>query len=136
MNRVYPITMNVLAYGPSTNVNKIRKVLKELMEEENGKLSKAEEADLIKAAPAEEIAQHIAAILIEPVEKIAKAGPSQIGLIMTMPELNERITNLELQEIQVAKTCTCVCTWDSQTSGLRQQIAWVRGDKISTERPL
>ena len=40
MNRIYPITMNVLAYGPSTNVNKIRKVMKELMEEENGKLSK------------------------------------------------------------------------------------------------
>jgi len=111
MGRIYPVELEVLAYGPATNVNKIRKVMKELMEEENGKLDKAEEEKLITSISAEEVADQIEGLLIESVEKIAKPGPKQIGLKMTMPELNERILGLELQEIQVAKTCTCICTW-------------------------
>lgn len=133
-NRIYPISIEVLAYGPATNVRKICKVMTAFLEEENGRLSRDEKAELIKEVPAQEIADEIAGILIESFEKIAKPGSKQIGLRMQMPELNERITNLELQEIAVAKTCTCVVTWDSRNTGMKHQIAWVRGDKIVTER--
>ncbi len=134
MNRIYPIDIEVLAYGPETNVKKIRKVMKEVMEEENGKLSKDEEAEVFTDVPAEEVVDAIKEILIESFDKIAKPGPKQIGLRAKLSDLNERIINLELQEIQVAKTCTCVCTWDSQNTQMRHQIAWVRGDKIVTEK--
>lgn len=134
VDRVYPIDCDVLAYGPATNVKKIRKVLKEVVEEENGKLSKDDEAKLFQEIDAAQVADEIEKVLIESVEKIAKPGPKQIGLKMHLPELNERIVNLEVQEIQVAKTCTCVITWDSKNTEMTHQIAWVRGDKIVTER--
>lgn len=133
-DRIYPIDCDVLAYGPSTNVNKIRKVLKEVIEEDNGKLSKEEEARLFQDVDPVEIVAAIESVLIEPVEKLAKPGPKQIGLKMRLPELNERIVNLELQEIQVAKTCSCVITWESKNTGMTHQIAWTRGDRVVTER--
>lgn len=136
MNLIQTITLEVLCCGPKASVNKVRKVFSELYEEENGSISKTEAQELISEPEAADCLAEIEAGLIEAADKMPKAGTTKIGLRMKLPDLNERITELALSEIVVAKTCACTCSWDSPNTGQRHQVSWINGDKLVATRPL
>ncbi|NRA39620.1 MAG: hypothetical protein HRU15_15875 [Planctomycetes bacterium] len=134
MNQIYTIDLEVLCFGPTTNIRKLRKVFTELLEDENGKQSSDDLDKLFKDVPPPKVAQRISKELIDQVDALQKTGGSRVGLVMSLPDINERITEMELQELQVAKTCTCMVQWNSKNTGMQHQVIWNAGEKVSFEK--
>ena len=59
MNQIYTIDLEVLCFGPTTNIRKLRKVFTELLEDENGKQSSDDLDKLFKDVPPPKVAQRI-----------------------------------------------------------------------------
>lgn len=129
MDIVHTITLEVLAYGPPPSIAKIRKVLGDLLAEEAGPLGDDELAQLVREDAAAAVADDLRQGLLDGDVKLPPSGGKRIGLRMTMPDLNERITQLTLQELVVAKTAACTCTWHSPNDGRTHQVGWVQGER-------
>lgn len=136
MTQIYTIDLEVLCFGPTTNVRKLRKVFSELLEDENGKQSLEDMQKLFVETPAPKVAKLVSTQLIDQLDEgaLRKTGGSRVGLVMSLPDINERITEMELSELQVAKTCTCLVNWHSKNTGRQHQIIWNAGEKISFEK--
>ena len=130
MDIVHTITLDVLAYGPPASIAKIRKVLGDLLEEEAGQLGAEELARLVREDDAAVVAEDLQRALLDDDVKLPPSGGKRIGLRMTLPDLNERITRLTLQEMVVAKAAACTCTWHSPNDGEAHQVVWVRGERM------
>lgn len=129
---IKPITVRLVAYGEKANIAAIRTRAMDLLEEEHGK---ADTANLVALSAAEAHAE-ITAKRLDTEVALKKPTPSRVGIAVTLPDMNERMTVEWLHELPIAKTCVAFATWTSE----REQVAWqllmADGGRWSESRPL
>jgi hypothetical protein len=136
MQQIFPINATVLAYGPTSAVNKVRTVFTKFLKEDRSDLSKAEIEALISAVDSAEIAQAVADQRFDNDAALPKGGGKKLGLRMQLPELTERFLTMELLDLPFAQAATCLLQWDSRNDQQQHQVLWVAGAMQQTERPL
>jgi hypothetical protein len=129
---IKPITIRLLAYGQKANIAAIRTRAADLLDDEHGSV---DEANLV-ALPAAEVHAEICATRYDTEVALKKPSPSQVGIAITLNEVNERLTVEWLHELPVAKTCIAFAIWTSPREGVAWQLLIADGGRWSESRPL
>ena len=127
---IKPITVRLIVYGQMANVSAIRTRAVALLKDEHGK---ADEACFVEL-PATKVHAEIDATRLDKEIELKKPGATQIGLAITLPEVNERATGEWLDELPVAKTCVVLATWTSGREPVAWQLLIIQGDRCSESR--
>lgn len=129
---IKPITIRLVAYGQKANVAAIRTRAVDLLKDEHGKVDAASFTDIPAAtAHAEIIAKRLDTDVV-----LKKPSASRIGIIVTLPDMNERLTVEWLHELPIAKTCVGFATWISEREQVTWQLLMADGGRWSESRPL
>lgn len=126
-----PITIRLVIYGQKANVAAIRTRATALLEEEHGAAAPAC-FDEVTAAIAH---AEVRAKRLDAEVDLKAPGAAQAGLIVTLPEMNERCTVEWLTELPVAKTCVCFASWTSMKEPVVWQMLVALGQRSSESRP-
>lgn len=128
---IKPITIRLVAYGQKANVAAIRTRAAAMLKDEHGKADPACFAEVT----AEVAHDEIAAQRREPQPDLRKPTPAQAGIVLTLPEVNEKMAGEWLAELPVARTCVAFATWISHREGLSWQILFAEGAKGYHNQP-
>lgn len=129
---IKPITIRLVAYGQKANVAAIRARAADLLKDEHGKIDAANFADISAAtAHAEIIAKRL-----DTEVALKKPSPSRVGIVVTLPDMNERLTVEWLHELPIAKTCVGFATWTSEREQVTWQLLMADSGRWSESRPL
>lgn len=129
---IKPITVRLVAYGQKANVAAIRTRAADLLKEEHGKVDAALFKDLVALdAHTEIVAKRLDTEVV-----LKKPSASRIGIAITLPEMNERMTVEWLHELPIAKTCVAFATWTSEREKVTWQLLMADGGRWSESRPL
>ena len=129
---IKPITIRLIAYGQKANVANIHKRAADLLKEEHGRVDPA----LFVELPADKAHAEVIATRLDADIALKKPSPSQVGIAITLPEMNERMTVEWLHELPVAKTCVAFATWTSEREKVAWQLLVADGSRWSESRPL
>ena len=129
---IKPITVRLIVYGQKANVSAIRTRAAALLKDEHGKIDEAWFVEL----PAAKVHTEIEAKRLDKEIELKKPGAAQVGLAITLPEVNERSTGEWLDELPVAKTCVVLATWSSGREPVAWQLLIIQGDRCSESRAI
>ena len=129
---IKPITVRILIYGQKANVSAIRTRAAALLKDEHEKIDEACFVELT----AEEVHVEINATRLDKEIELKKPGTAQVGLAITLPEVNDRATGEWLDELPVAKTCVVLATWTSGREPVAWQLLIIQGDRCSESRAI
>jgi hypothetical protein len=129
---IKPITVRLIAYGQKANIAAIRGRAHDLLKDEHGHVDEAAFADREATAVHEEISagRLDAEVAIKPPTR------SQVGIAITLGEVNERLTVDWLHDLPVAKTCVAFACWTSHRDHASWQLLMASGGRWSESRPL
>lgn len=128
---IKPITVRLIAYGQKANISSIQHRAEDLLKDEHGSV----DAKLIKDCPSATVHEEIMAQRWDDEVPLKKPTASQPGIIITLPDMNERLTVEWLHEIPVAKTCVIFATWVSPKENMAWQMLIADGSRSSGSRP-
>ncbi len=124
---IKPITIRLLAYGQKANLAAIRTRAAAMLKEEHGTVEAAWFAD----AKAADVHAEVVAKRRDTEVELKKPSPSQDGIILTLPEVNERMVTEWIHELPVARTCVLFATWYSSRESLAWQLLVIDGERSS-----
>jgi hypothetical protein len=129
---IKPITVRLLAYGQKANIAAIRSRACDLLKDEHGTIDDAAFAVLAAA----KVHDEISARRLDAEVAIKPPTPSQAGIVITLTEVNERLTVDWLHDLPVAKTCVAFASWTSHRDSAAWQLLIAGGGRWSESRPL
>ena len=132
--RVYTITAQLHAYGPTTSIGGLNKIFTRLLKEEHPDKSADDIAALSTEIPAADARDIIAKDMFGIDDELPKAGAKHSGIHINLPDLNERFLTMELMDMRIAKTCTVLLRWKSENDDLNHQVTWLKGAQESKDR--
>lgn len=127
---IKPITIRLVAYGQKANIAALRTRSADLLKEEHGRVDAACFVD----RPAADAHAEIMEKRLETEVVLKKPSASKDGIVITLPEVNERFANEWLQELPIAKTCVVFATWTSHREGMNWQMLIADGGRWSESR--
>lgn len=128
---IKPITVHIFAYGQKANISSLQHRSSDLLKDEHGTI----DARLFVSKSSADIHAKIIAQQWDHDVALKKATPSQPGIAITLPDMNERLTIEWLHEIPVAKTCVIFATWVSHKEKMTWQMLIADGNRSSESRP-
>jgi hypothetical protein len=128
---IKPITVRLIAYGEKANLAALRTRALDLLKEEHGKADPA----LIVDVPGVDIHGEISATRIDPDPELKKPTAKKPGIVITLPEMNEKTTVEWLHELPLAKTAVVFATWTSEREHMDWQLLAADGSRWSQSRP-
>ncbi len=128
---ITPITIRLIVYGQKANVSAIRGRAADLLKEEHGKA----DGSCFVETPAADVHAEIIATRWDDEVVLKKPTPSQAGIVITLPEVHERLTTEWLHELPVAKTCVAFATWNGARDPVSWQLLMALGGHWSENRP-
>jgi hypothetical protein len=129
---IKPITVRLIAYGQKANIAAIRSRACDLLKDEHGAIDDAAFAVL----DAKKVHEEISAKRLDSEVAIKPPTPSQVGIAITLSEVNERLTVDWLHDLPVAKTCVAFASWTSHRDQAAWQLLIASGGRWSESRPL
>jgi hypothetical protein len=129
---VKPLTIRLIVYGQKANIAAINKRAKDFLKDEHGKIDPTWLVD----APADDIYKEILETRWDHEVALKKPGKSNVGFIVTLPEVNKRMADEWLHEIPVAKTCVVFATWIDPKENLHWQLQIIDTARWSDSRPV
>ena len=128
---IKPITVRLIAYGEKANLAAIRTRAVDLLKEEHGKL----DPSLIVELPGSEVHAEIISKRYDQDVELKKPTAKKPGMVITLPEMNEKMTVEWLHELPLAKTVVVFAAWTSHRENMDWQLLANDGSRWSESRP-
>jgi len=128
---IKPITVRLIAYGEKANLAAIRTRALDLLKEEHGKL----DPTLIADVPGTKVHAEIMEKRVDQDVALKKPTAKKPGMVITLPEMNEKMTVEWLHELPLAKTVVVFATWTSHRENMDWQLLANDGSRWSESRP-
>ena len=122
---IKPVTMVILAYGTKGNITKVRNASAAFLKEENDEAG--DECFVDDKALA--IYEHILSERWDDTVVLKKPTKSQEGIMVTLPDVHQRMVTEWIQEMVVAKTCVLFASWYSPNDDEHHQMLAADSDK-------
>lgn len=128
---IKPITVRLIAYGEKANLAAIRTRALDLLKDEHGKADPA----LLVETPGTLVHAEIIAKRYDQDVELKKPTAKKPGLVITLPEMNEKMTIEWLHELPLAKTVVVFAAWTSHRENMDWQLLANDGSRWSESRP-
>jgi hypothetical protein len=129
---IKPISVRLIAYGQKANIAAIKNRAAGLLKEEHGKVQIDQFLDL----PAKDVFQEIITNRWDNEVVLKTPTASSNGIVISLPDVHERMTTEWLYELPIAKTCVAFATWISHKDNTSWQLLLVQGRHWSENRSL
>ncbi len=127
---IKPISVRLIAYGPEASVAALRGRAEDLLKDEHGTVDDAS----FTRDTALAVHDEIIATRMDPEVKLKKPTATRAGIVMTLADVNERLTTEWLHELPVAKTCVVFATWFSPRENAAWQLLIAQGSRWAENR--
>ncbi len=127
---IKPISVRLIAYGPEASIAALRGRAADLLKDEHGSVDEASFARV----PAADVHDEIIATRMDQEVKLKKPTASRAGIVITLADVNERLTTEWLHELPVAKTCVVFAAWFSPRENAAWQLLVAQGSRWAENR--